>query len=428
MKKFLLMLGAVALLTACSKNEEGPGGGSGGSINYEEGYKYLTSLNVSDAKMIYQKSSTTRAAGDEDGYYKIDFDGEESKLVIKGEDEQIYNIGINQITKLSDRILLINPDEGDVVDLIKPDDDADYAITVGMFLSLVDVETEKIYKFPEELNAEIILNSNVTIKSATDNQGNVYFSYGSGYGYEYSQIYKLDISEFTMQPMLADGQRFTDFDVTGDGFIIYWDNNSGDKNYKVKCPGGRMYPITDIGFILKDELYSYKDKKIVKWEPVGDNELKETEICVIPEFDNYPDLDIQGVLYNYVLNTVLLQSNYSGFYYEFDGKQCQLRELNGFYWYENDMNNFCTGKAWYKRDNTRFTKMSMETYQESEFQVLDYEIQNLFASPESPDITFEGIDYANSTNVVGRITESDEIIIDKIANNGQKIINLIPLN
>ena len=45
------MLGAVAFMTACKDD----GSGNGGSINYEEGYKYLTSLNVSDAKMIYQK-------------------------------------------------------------------------------------------------------------------------------------------------------------------------------------------------------------------------------------------------------------------------------------------------------------------------------------------------------------------------------------
>ena len=57
MKKFLLMLGAVALFTACSDD----GGSGNGNINYEEGYKYLTNLNVSDAKMIYQKSSATRA-------------------------------------------------------------------------------------------------------------------------------------------------------------------------------------------------------------------------------------------------------------------------------------------------------------------------------------------------------------------------------
>lgn len=44
------MLGAVALFTACSDD----GGSGSGNINYEEGYKYLTNLNVSDAKMIYQ--------------------------------------------------------------------------------------------------------------------------------------------------------------------------------------------------------------------------------------------------------------------------------------------------------------------------------------------------------------------------------------
>ena len=38
MKKFLLMFGAVALMTACSDEETGGGSGSG-SINYEEGYK-----------------------------------------------------------------------------------------------------------------------------------------------------------------------------------------------------------------------------------------------------------------------------------------------------------------------------------------------------------------------------------------------------
>jgi len=104
MKKFLLMLGAAVLMTACS--DDGDGSGSG-SINYEEGYKYLSSLNVSDAKMIYQKTSgasmKSRAAGDEDGtYYKLDLNGNESKLVITGKDGQDYNIGINKVVKLSD--------------------------------------------------------------------------------------------------------------------------------------------------------------------------------------------------------------------------------------------------------------------------------------------------------------------------------------
>ena len=72
------MLGAVALFTACSDD----GGSGSGNINYEEGYKYLTNLNVSDAKMIYQKSSATRATGD-DSYYKLDLSGNEVKLSIR---------------------------------------------------------------------------------------------------------------------------------------------------------------------------------------------------------------------------------------------------------------------------------------------------------------------------------------------------------
>lgn len=34
----------------------------------------------------------------------------------------------------------------------------------------------------------------------------------------------------------------------------------------------------------------------------------------------------------------------------------------------------------------------------------------------------------DSANVVGTINESNEIIIDNAADNGEKIINLIPLN
>lgn len=70
----------------------------------------------------------------------------------------------------------------------------------------------------------------------------------------------------------------------------------------------------------------------------------------------------------------------------------------------------------------------MADYQASEFQVLDYEIQTLSASPESPNITFTGIRYLDGANVVGTIDENDKITIDNVADNGKQIINLISLN
>ncbi|MEI3469959.1 MAG: hypothetical protein V8Q76_15610 [Bacteroides intestinalis] len=45
-----------------------------------------------------------------------------------------------------------------------------------------------------------------------------------------------------------------------------------------------------------------------------------------------------------------------------------------------------------------------------------------------PNITFTGFRYSDGVNVVGTITETDEVVIDNVAENGNKIINLISLN
>ena len=70
----------------------------------------------------------------------------------------------------------------------------------------------------------------------------------------------------------------------------------------------------------------------------------------------------------------------------------------------------------------------MEDYRESRFQVLEYEIQDISANSENPHITFVGFRYSDGANVVGTITEEDEVLIENVVENGRKIINLIPLN
>lgn len=427
MKKFLLMLGAVAFMTACKNDSPG----NSGSVNFEEGYKYLTSLNVSDAKMIYQKTATGRTrAKTGDAYYKLDLSGNEIKLSIKGEDGQDNNINISKIVKLSDKVILVNPIAQEVLDLFYKPVGNDLEINLSYqsteYMSIVDVETEKLYRWPKDIQVDIY---NGTLKSRQDNKDNIYFTSGN---FSYNQIYKLIVSDFSMQSMLPEGQEFTNFDVTGDGFIMYWNDNADNKNYKVKCPGGRIYPITDVPFMIKDELYSYKDKKIIKWETIGNNEMKETEVC---EFNNLPDditssdkYEIIQVLNNYAKNTVLLHDNW-GSWYEFNGETYSKVEIpQDFNWYELEPGCFYTNKAWYRQDNTYFNKLSMNDYQVSEFQVLDYEIQSISTSSESSNITFTGIRYMDGANIVGTINESNEIVENKVSENGEKIINLIPLN
>lgn len=413
MKKFLLMLGAVALFTACGDDS---GSGSGASINYEEGYKYLTNLNVSDAKMIYQKSSATRATGD-DSYYKLDLSGNEVKLSIKGEDGQDHNIGIHKVLKLSDKVLLVNPIAQDIIDLFyKPGPD-DLGISVAWgsteYLSIVDVQTEKIYRWPKEI--DVYLGEGIELQSVLDNQGNIYIATSN------NQICKLDISNFTIQEMLPNGQNFSDFNVTSNGFVMYGNSSAGWNSYYVKCPGGRIKPINGVAFVVNGDLYSCDKKEISRWKPIGDNDLEQNKVC---DFNNEPDnpsYTIQEIMNNYVRKTVILEDDFRN-WYEFDGENCLKIELSE-EWKEKYHSTLCTSKAWYRG---WYHKLSMEDYKESQLQIVDYQIQEFLTSPESPNITFTGFRYLDGANVLGIINEADEIIIDNVSEN--KIINLVPLN
>ena len=377
------MLGAVALFTACSDD----GGSGSGNINYEEGYKYLTNLNVSDAKMIYQKSSATRATGD-DSYYKLDLSGNEVKLSIKGEDGQDHNIGISKVVKLSDKIILVNPVEQDIVDLFyKPGPDDDYISVSNQsirYLSIVDVQTEKLYRWPKDVHIDLYSGS---LKTILDNQG-----------------------------MLPDEVICNNFTVTDNGFVVYWSSQEQQQNCRVKCPGGRIYPISDTyTFIFNGNLYSIRNNAIIQHKTIGNNDLEEKIICTISDeqFTGYGEFAVP----NHVRKTLLLNE-----YYEFDGEKCTKLDK------QINIGDIRTNKAWYNRSNTTFSKIAMKDYQESQFQILDYEIQSLSANSESSNITFTGFRYSDGANVVGTITESDEVVIDNVAENGNKIINLISLN
>jgi hypothetical protein len=183
----------------------------------------------------------------------------------------------------------------------------------------------------------------------------------------------------------------------------------------VKCPGGRIYPISDIyTFVFNGDLYSVRDKEIIKYETIGNNDLEEKTICTIPDeqFNGY-----WRFVPNHVRKTMVLNEHY-----EFDGEKCTKLDK------QINIGDIRTNKAWYNHSNTTFSKVAMKDYQESQFQILDYEIQNLSASSESPNIAFTGFRYSDGVNVVGTITETDEVIIDNVAENGNRIINLISLN
>lgn len=75
-----------------------------------------------------------------------------------------------------------------------------------------------------------------------------------------------------------------------------------------------------------------------------------------------------------------------------------------------------------------FRKTNTQDYEESEFRVSDYEIQNVSAGSESLNIIFTGFRYSDGASVAGTISESDEVVIESVAEDGNRIINLSALS
>lgn len=392
MKRLFLMLSAAALFAACDKGE--------GETFTNEGVgdRDLASINVSDARMIYQKTASTKAA-EECDYWKVDATGKESMLEIKGKEGETYDdIDVVTVSKLSERILLVQVGQGDVP---RPGSESPFY--------LVDVPTEKMYKLPEEIMVDPL---HGTLTSASDNRGSVYFA--SGHDRQYRQVYKIDVTDFTMRPMLPDGISFDGFMVTGDGFIAYWSGYEIQGNCRVKCPGGRIYPLSDVStFIFSGALHTARGNTIIRYETVGDNEIREKEICTIPGGEGY----YVHFVPNHVRGTVVINGRI-----EFDGQEC--RELGR----QITIGDIRTSKAWYILQGDTFLKTCMESYEESQFSVSDYEIQSISAGSGSPNITFTGFRYSDGANVAGTITERDEVVIGSVAESGDRIINLIALN
>lgn len=409
------------MLSSCEKN------GSYQEFDRNEIYKHLSSVNVRDAKMIYTKEGARTRSGESGafgGVWKIDQNGNESKLIITGSDGKTNVLNIYEINKLSDNVLLMYPDFFDTNRIRKEwekahnDDPSDFTTSVGPdgkpilhgaateYAMLLNKNTEKLYRFPENVSTPS-KNDNIF----TDKQGNIYYK-----GYlKGEQVLKLSPETMTIEGLLPDDIRFDNFSVTGDGFIVYWQGFEQQQNCRVKCPGGRIYPISDIyTFIFNGNLYSIRNNAIIQYKTVGNNDLEEKTICTIPDeqFNGY-----WRFVPNHVRKTMVLNEHY-----EFDGEKCTKLDK------QIIIGDIRTNKAWYNRSNTTFSKIAMKDYQESQFQILDYEIQSLSASSESPNIAFTGFRYSDGTNVVGTITESDEVVINSIADNGNKIINLISLN
>lgn len=428
MNYFKLLTAAVVLFAACGSDDGS--GKDAGRPNFDEGFKYLKSLNVSDARMIYRRQSASRA-GEGEGYWKIDVSGNETKLVIGDAQGQNHDIDINKVVKLSDRLLLVDPNVIQIMNLLSPiGPDDEVMVPLFGYLSIVDMKTEKLYRWPNEMKRLLGSDYDWNLQTAEDNAGNVYFTLDKPQNPP--QIYKLDAANFTIQPLLPDGISVTDFRVTDDGFVFFWNKYTGE--YRVKCPGGQIVPLTGKGFCYADKIYAVEEGKIYLWETSGDNALNKREVCDASALGNGAYLFSNSVRRTAVFETRHSETPHPECFWavEFDGtgftEPFQLPQLfrNNAPALNPDL--LTTSIAWYIYRDKQLYKLSMRDYFPLQLEYPDYEIQHMTANPTQPDLHFTGFRYSDGKNVVGTITGSnDEIVIDAVADSG-RIIDLIPID
>ena len=419
MNRFLLFLGALCLLSSCSKSESG-------SSPYG-----LSTISIADAELIYKRASTSRAGSDDEGYWKIDHQGNESKIVMYDQAGNPTNIQINEIKKLSDNLLFVE--------------------TESFFKMIADLNTEKLYQAPDPFDQ-------MSAKEGAD--GNIYYTWD----YE---LLRINTTNFTVEPALPDGQDCTQFLVAKNGAIYYmesindlliWHHSGG----KIQMPGGRIYPVDDkIGaFLMNGELYaltlnSGNDCQVLdiyKWNMPSENELVEEHVCQ-GELPDGSNIRIDAILQNGTNGNLIFfaASSNNHTIAEFDGKEFTTIKNYGsdkyaasFWsmlsdWGQYDVNltnpsNILTpGYLYFNLFYSDYiVSLDLEnyTFQGTRFQFNEneYDPYEVTSDPVNNRLLFTALRYLDGKVVIGEISADGQISIINEKESSNRVVNLIPLN
>lgn len=398
----------MSLLLACGDDDSG--------FSYD-----LSTASIANASIIYKRAATTRAANgsDEDeGYWKIDRQGNETRILLYDKAGNPTDVKIEKIEKLNDKLLLIE--------------------TEYYFRMIADLQTEKLYQAPDVFETPV--------KEGPD--GMLYFDSTRDY-----MLYRLDPKNFTVEPALAEGQKCQNFLIAENKTIYYTDNPLlMPTDGKFKTPGGRIYPVSRMGIFLADgELFTldlrpdFDHLEVSRWDLESASELVEKSVCRY-DLPQASTRGINGIVKNEKNgNTLLFMTSGSGNgpndcnLYEFDGTQfVQTKTFApdsdntalGF-WEEmrnreslSEGNLYFSGNAIISLDLSNYTIKSIPYT----FPASEYELYETTMDEANKRQLFTALRYEDGKVVIGEISAQGRISIINEKESSNKIINLIALN
>ncbi len=457
----ILSLCALICVASCSK-QDGTGGTNG--VN---GYKYLSTLNVTDAKSLYKQSETSpsavssRSVGDlvtSNTYWKVDANGETQQLVFTGEEGNTANISIESIYKLGSRMLYVIPS---LIDLQ----------AIGVYDAchcIIDKETGTIYSCPLNLNLSRAV-------PTEDANGDVFFTAEDVNEY---YIFKLDIEDLTISEEVNLSTNLIlwancEYEAFGDGYLYIpsFNNNMNGNWYgaHIKTPSNSLialdcpYEFDGVAsqdmFIFKGELYEQISDVVV--EPgifiKYTNKLYRVKVdgdSLVREFVYESGTDVDGILYSKSLynpykdcmvfqKSTIVDGSFVGDSYicEFDGTNMSVvdgvlydfmigDDLNG--WFSTFGGEQTSNSWWLTLDESyeEIYKTSMIDYSQTKINIGgSYYISQITSSTDSPDITFVGTPLDNITStIIGTIGDDNQVTQTLSHSPDMEVIDLIPLN
>lgn len=408
MRKLIFILITICVFSACEKE----------TADINDCYKYLSSLNINDAKSIYQKNSNSSTKRlNSISTWKLDLNGNEVKLQIRDNDGKPHDIGLMTYGNFGNKFLLICPDRYDLYNVAKPDYNTYFNLPASTFAMLVDKETNKMYRWPSELKNIEQLTFKIP-QNKFDKFDNIYFAYEEC-------LYKMNSNNLTISKLLSN-QKFFDFKFTDDDIILYWEGQIPfNRSYKIKTTQGKIYLASGTVFIVDNQIYSIENDILYIW-------MRNSANLLDKKVHSKLDLPISHaqVLYNNIRNSVLLLSDEND--YEFkDNKLSKLPKLSISYDdYIDNLSQVLTSSALYNYSttNSMLTRLDFKTNEISTLSMQDYDIQTLTANPNHPNISFSGVRYEDAAYVLGEITPENKINILTTTSEKQEIINIVPIN
>lgn len=431
MKKLSILLLFCIGLVSCSGNDDENNNDS-----------RIVKATIQDAEYIYQnlaQGNLKSTSSNPQTFWTTDKYGKAAPIQFITEKGDTINLQISNVFDINDQYLML-----------KGSFDLNNGQSSHYFnYILADKETEAIYGLPI---FNISIYSPSDFYSYTDKNSSIYIKSHYGSGSISNMIYKIDLSEPTnlyIEEYIPKNQNIGSFLVNKNGVCCLNSDNRG-LDCKFKTPGGSIYLlkqlINDSEIFASDIFIGFDGSFYVATNQGGLTIYKITENSnkILVAENVYESAEYYyhagSFLPDYKNKVHIMSDNSKTLIFNEQTKE--IKELNSkLPFTSNNLDGFrdsyyATSDALYIKENSEqgiihtFTKLNLNDYSLERLNFMEngYEAYAISASIKTPELSFSGLRFSDSKNVIGSIDATGKFSAFENIHLASKATTLIRLN